>query len=196
MQRLEDVITENRRRSLRCLWIVISIVLWLAILPRLDAPQAAGGMRSSETAGFVTRPPQDLGDGWQRSTPAAEGLDVGGLSEVYTQAQALPYLHSFLVVRHGKLVSEWYFDGYTVHVTDNVKSVSKSILSALMGIALREGYLTRVDQKLKTFLPAYFPEGMEPRKYAITLKHLLTMSSGLGPPTGAGIQRGRRTLTG
>ena len=106
----------------------------------------------------------------------------------------LPALLSLLVWRDGALASERYFHGATRATAFNVKSVSKSFLSALVGLALREGYLKDLDQPVAAVLPEYFqrpaapPDLMFSRLVArgdslrrqVTIRHLLTMTSGLG----------------
>jgi CubicO group peptidase (beta-lactamase class C family) len=92
---------------------------------------------------------------------------------------AFPTLLSVLIVRHSSLVFEHYFQGCRAQDSANVKSVTKSIVSALVGIALRERYLTSLDQRLLEFFPQDFPTGGDPRKREITLRHLLTLRSGL-----------------
>jgi CubicO group peptidase (beta-lactamase class C family) len=90
-----------------------------------------------------------------------------------------PTLLSLLVISHGALLFERYYHQSGVEDCVNVKSVTKSIISALVGIALREGYLTSLDQRVSEFFPQYFPATDDPRKREITLKHLLTLRSGL-----------------
>jgi CubicO group peptidase (beta-lactamase class C family) len=90
-----------------------------------------------------------------------------------------PTLLSVLIVRHGSLVFEHYYQGCRAQDSVNVKSVTKSIVSALVGIALREHSLTSLDQRLMEFFPQDFPTGGDPRKREITLRHLLTLRSGL-----------------
>jgi len=85
---------------------------------------------------------------------------------------------SLLVVRNGRLVFERYYHGSYSSQANNIKSMSKSILSVLTGVALDEGLLTGVDQKLDEFFPEYFRPGDDPRKHDVTLEHLLTMTAG------------------
>lgn len=93
-------------------------------------------------------------------------------------ADAFPTLLSLLIVRHGSLVFEHYYQGCRAEDSANVKSVTKSIVSALVGIALREHYVTSLDQRLIEFFPQDFPAGGDPQKREITLGHLLTLRSG------------------
>jgi CubicO group peptidase (beta-lactamase class C family) len=115
----------------------------------------------------------------QASAPHEQDIDPVLLMHAYKSAGGLPALRSLLVVRHGRLVGERYFGGHDRDTVLNVKSVSKSILSALVGIALREGFLGGLEQPVSTWLPEYFGPEVDPRKREITLRHLLTMSAGL-----------------
>jgi CubicO group peptidase (beta-lactamase class C family) len=94
-------------------------------------------------------------------------------------AEHFPTLLSLLVLSHGALVFERYYHQSGAEDCVNVKSVTKSVISALVGIALREGYLSSLDQRVYEFFPQYFSATDDPRKREITLKHLLTLCSGL-----------------
>ena len=76
------------------------------------------------------------------------------------------------------LVFEKYYSWGSVEKYAVVHSVTKSVTSALIGIALDKGYLKSVDQKLIEFFPEYITGESDPRKKEIRLKHLLTMSAG------------------
>ncbi|RMH62576.1 MAG: class C beta-lactamase-related serine hydrolase [Bacteroidetes bacterium] len=102
------------------------------------------------------------------------------LARVEAQAADLDPLNSLLVAHRGTVVLEAYYRGMTPHTQVNIKSASKSILSALVGIALAEGYLDSLRQPIAPFFPEYFEqEDIDPRKRTITLEDLLTMRSGL-----------------
>ena len=88
-----------------------------------------------------------------------------------------PQLNSVLVWQDGQLQAECYFNGFTAESRHNIKSVVKSILSIGIGIAQDEGLLN-VDDKISKYLPE-FNEGRDLRHRMITIKHLLTMSSGI-----------------
>ena len=88
-----------------------------------------------------------------------------------------PQLNSVLVWQDGQLQAECYFNGFTAESRHNIKSVVKSILSIGIGIAQDEGLLN-VDDKISKYLPE-FDEGRDLRHRMITIKHLLTMSSGI-----------------
>ena len=88
-------------------------------------------------------------------------------------------MDGLLVIRNGFLVSEKYFNGYDANTPHNVMSVSKSFLSAMVGVALHEGFIDSIGEKAKDYFPEYIYTGIDPRKYDITIEHLLTMRMGI-----------------
>lgn len=117
---------------------------------------------------------------WPRSTPEEQGVDSRALASFLERVQAQDRdLHSLLVLRHGHLILECYVHPYDAGTLHNVKSVSKSVLSALAGIGLEEGDLPELNTPVAEVLPALVGEADDPRKRQITLRHLLTMTSGL-----------------
>ena len=89
------------------------------------------------------------------------------------------YIDSVLVIRNGYILLDAYnypFDSKTRH---NIYSCTKSISSAMIGIAIDKGYIKNINQPLIDFFPKYATENFNDDKKAITLKHLLTMTSGL-----------------
>jgi CubicO group peptidase (beta-lactamase class C family) len=117
--------------------------------------------------------------GWKTSTPEQQGMDSAKLmiADEFIQNR-LPDAFSFLVVKNGYLVFEKYYSWGSPEKYAVVHSVTKSVTSALIGIALDRGYLKSVDQKLVEFFPEYITDESDPRKKEISLKHLLTMSAG------------------
>src|SRR5690606_28355701 len=87
-------------------------------------------------------------------------------------------LRSLLVARNGRLVGERYFNGAHRDTRFNVKSASKSILSALVGIAVHDGLL-RLDQPALDFFPEFAAGELDLGKRDITVRHLVSMTSGL-----------------
>jgi CubicO group peptidase (beta-lactamase class C family) len=100
------------------------------------------------------------------------------LDAVYRDAARLPLLTSLLVARNGTLVREQYFHGLRAGQPVNIKSASKSILSALVGIAIAEGEFGE-QSRLADLLPDYFRGINDPAKRALTVRNLLTMQAGL-----------------
>ena len=98
---------------------------------------------------------------------------------VLTRANELPRLRSLLISVDGKLVAERYFHGARATQAENLKSASKSILSALVGIALDRGYVKSVNEPIEIFFPEHFAGAEHAKKKSITIENLLTMRSGL-----------------
>ena len=103
---------------------------------------------------------------------AAQSLDPA-----VKAASELPRLHSLIVQHRGQVVLERYFNGRRATSLANVKSVSKSIIAALVGIAADRKML-RLDDPIAKYLGSAGP-GADPAKQAITIEDLLTMRSGL-----------------
>ena len=94
-------------------------------------------------------------------------------------ARDLTRLHSLLVQHNGELVFEKYYNGASAGRPANMKSASKSVISALVGIAIEEGFIESVDSDLQEFFPEYLEGEEYAEKRAITVENLLTMQSGL-----------------
>jgi CubicO group peptidase (beta-lactamase class C family) len=125
---------------------------------------------------FIELPKNDYS--WPESTPSEQGLNPTQLERGFTDAAEKGYVHSILIVRNGYIVSEKYFSGYDKSRPNNIKSVSKSFLSAMIGIAVREGYIENLDQKMMDFFPEHSENVADPKKFDITIKDLLQMRAG------------------
>jgi CubicO group peptidase (beta-lactamase class C family) len=115
---------------------------------------------------------------WLEGEPADYGFKSNKLAATYLVAEKMPFLRSILIVRNDKLLTEWYFNDGSRDKAEHIHSASKSFMSALIGIAFREGYLTNLDQKMLDYFPEYNFPGLDPRKYDITIRHLLQMKAG------------------
>lgn len=122
--------------------------------------------------------PIDLAAEWQRASPQSVGLDRGRLDAAVRQARSLPQLQSLLVVRHGRLALEEYFNGNHADRLNDVRSVTKSVISTLVGIAVARGDLPGVDVPIGDYLSAEYGDELSGAEAAITIRDLLTMSSG------------------
>jgi CubicO group peptidase (beta-lactamase class C family) len=91
----------------------------------------------------------------------------------------LPRLHSLLVSHHGELILERYFHGTRAASMENVKSASKSIISALVGIALERHLISGVTAPIAPYFSELAQPKTDPMKRKITVADLLTMRSGL-----------------
>ena len=98
-------------------------------------------------------------------------------------ARALPRLHSVLVSRRNELIFERYYNGTRAGSLENIKSASKSVISALVGIAIDRGLIPGVDTPIVTYFPE-LRQDPDPRKREITVEDLLAMRSGLEGTSG------------
>ncbi len=153
---------------MKALWIIQ--VAWLfygsrSVLVLVCSCWAAG----NEIAEFPT------------SSPAAQQLDGERLNELVRRIEAGEFglIHSLLILRNDTLVVEKYFR-YTRESLRPLRSVTKSITSALVGRAVADGAISDLDAKLLTFFPQYpHLAHRDGRKEAMTLAHVLTMTAGL-----------------
>jgi CubicO group peptidase (beta-lactamase class C family) len=130
---------------------------------------------------YVTLSPDATADGWRTSTPAAEGLDAEALTTVLDDLRRgnFPGVDSLLVARNQRLVAEGYFNGFGRDSIHDLRSTGKSFTSALTGIAVDQG-LVSIDDPIAQYIPGFESHAnMNDDKRAITLRHLLHMSSGL-----------------
>src|SRR5688572_24048057 len=127
--------------------------------------RAAGGAALAAVPGNASRAPATL--------------DTARLSATYARAAALPKLRSLLVQWRDTLVAERYFGGATAARPANLKSASKSVISALVGVAVAEGELPAVTTPMAALLAPTDARLLDSAKRAITLEDLLTMRAGL-----------------
>ncbi|MBN2238205.1 MAG: serine hydrolase [Dehalococcoidales bacterium] len=120
----------------------------------------------------------EVRDGWQVSTPEAEGLDPDKVKQLYYDAGQRETLYSLLVVRNGKLVAEEYFNQGSIDELGRRASVTKSYTSALMSIAIEQGYVPGIDAKMLDYFPDVADRITDPRKKDITVRDMLKMRSG------------------
>lgn len=112
-------------------------------------------------------------------TFAEEDGTLPKYSSIHRAAQQLPKLHSLLISHHGELVFEEYYNGTDSRRPANMKSASKSVISALVGIAIDKGYIDSVEARLADYFPELISQQNNADKQDITIENLLTMQSGL-----------------
>lgn len=130
---------------------------------------------------YTYQKPETINDGWETAS-----LNEADISSEKIDQMMLDILngndkniHSVLLIKNGKLVLEEYFYGYTRDTSHFLASVSKSITSILIGIAIDQEIASEVKTKVYEFFPEYTGMKWIDQKYPITLQHLLTMSAGL-----------------
>jgi CubicO group peptidase (beta-lactamase class C family) len=156
--------------------VAITVVLAACTSPSGERPTPSSQQRSAVPSQRDYWPT----NGWRTAPPKAQGMDPDVLAAIPGNVASLhPEVRSVLVVRHGYLVYERYWQGMTASDSNDVQSVTKSVVSALVGIALGEGKLKGLDQTVGELLARHLPPDADPRLARVTLEQLLTMTSGL-----------------
>ncbi len=151
-----------------------------------DSEQSDFYPRGKNPSRYIYHPPPAREDGWPTGTLDEVDIDRAAIERfiqkiIDTPMESVdsPEIHAFLIARHGKLVLEEYFHGASRDTLHETRSAAKSVTATIVGAALQAG------APLKLSTPVYqimnggaFPADLEPRKRAMTLEHLLTMSSG------------------
>ena len=145
----------NRRLTLLCFLTVISFLL----RAQTEEPKTSWEKGPLET---------HFGD----SIPITKMLEAVGSGETK--------IHSILLLKNNQLLLEEYYQEYDLNKVHDLRSSSKSIRSLLMGIAVDQGLVRNIDDPVYKYLPNLRPQkNQDERKGAITIRHLLTMSTGL-----------------
>ncbi len=120
-----------------------------------------------------------------RSTPDAEGISSQGIINFLDAAAKTDHeFHSIMILRHGKVVAEGWWNPYRPDMKHTMYSVSKSFAATAIGFAVAEKKLT-VEDKVISFFPELTPSVVSPNLESLKIKHLLSMSAGQQPdPSG------------
>lgn len=154
--------------------IRVFCLLALAMLPLLTAGS------EKQTAG-------QFANNWPTATPESQGVDSAMLAEaIETARQRGVAIHSFLLVRNGRLVAESYFYPYDGRTPHDIASVTKPITGTLIGLAIAQGKIESVNQPMLSLFAGRNVANVDERKRRVAVKHLLTMSSGLACKAQAG----------
>jgi len=124
------------------------------------------GSNTAESERYLYTPPPALPDSlW--------------MARIYEWAEDAAPLNSLIISFEDSIIAEHYFRGMSPDLQMNVKSVSKTIMSAMIGIAVQEGFISSLNQRVADLLPVYFNDQTDPGKREITIKNLITMRAGL-----------------
>ncbi|MFC2096379.1 serine hydrolase domain-containing protein [Bacteroidota bacterium] len=123
-------------------------------------------------------PPEQINDGWEISSLEEVGMDVSAIEEITDNILNDQYkgIHSLLIIKDGFLVFEEYFKGYNSDDLQHIFSITKSVSSSLIGIAIDEGFLNGVEDSLLSFFPQY--NITDSIKQTLNLEHILTLTTG------------------
>ena len=125
----------------------------------------------------VEEPVQDTSWQWQHDTLENHNIDRNVIDSVHQTIDQYP-INAEVIVRNGIIVDEYYKDDYDQTSSFTLQSTSKSITSAIFGIAMEQGYIDSVDTPISTYFPQVLNDGIE-YKRQITVWNLLTHTTGL-----------------
>jgi len=144
----------------------------------------------SESGAITPKIPELRNDGWSVSSLGEQGMDAELLGEVSWEIRNGDFeeVHGLVIIKNGNLVfEEYYWEGHNSDFLHNLNSVTKSIASAAVGIAVDQGLITDAHQKVVDFFPEYADLiDLDPRKSNMELWHLLTMTAGFEWVDGVG----------
>ncbi len=162
------------------------IKISLIMLTLLSLLLATGGLVSGQAAQYslldaFSKPSRVARAAtFYSSTPEEQGMDSKVLLQILDQIEAdQAEVHSILVMRHGALVLEAYYPPFDRQDKHSLFSATKSVLSALIGIAVGEGMIGSLDEPMLNYFQDYTIGNMSAWKQQITINHLLDMNSGL-----------------
>src|SRR5690554_478321 len=120
-----------------------------------------------------------------RSSPEKEGVDPSAIVEFLEAVEESSHeFHSLMILRHGKVITEGWWDPYGPDLKHTMYSVSKSFTATAVGFAVNERILS-VEDKVISFFPEQLPDSISHHLQALSVRDLLTMSVGHGEdPTG------------
>ena len=120
-----------------------------------------------------------------RSTPEEQGVPSKSLVALFDSLHYMPRtdIHSMIVMRHGKVVGEFYPAPFAAEYQHTQYSSSKTFVSLAVGLAIDENRL-RLTDRVAAFFPEYLPDTVSVRLASMTVRDLLTMTSGIKPDWG------------
>jgi CubicO group peptidase (beta-lactamase class C family) len=144
-------------------------IMWY---PRLNTPK---------NYKYLYVQPQNDNDGLATGNLANTGLDISLLNKMMQKIVdgTYPNVHSVLIIKDGKLVFEEYFYEHNKNKLHELRSATKSFISALTGIAIEQGYIKSKNEKVLSYFPEYTFQNNTDAKKKITIENLLTNQSGL-----------------
>ncbi len=114
---------------------------------------------------------------FQKATPESCGIPSAAIGDFTCKLQKLDAIHSFMLMRDDKIIAENYWEPFKKEYKHELFSCSKSFVSAAFGIAAAEKLIS-IDDKLTDFFPDKLSDKVSARMREVTMRHLLTMSSG------------------
>jgi CubicO group peptidase (beta-lactamase class C family) len=115
---------------------------------------------------------------WVSTSPESAGLNPEKVLKLEPLIRSqYQNIYGIVVIKKGLIVFEKYFHGFTAKDTHHVASVTKSVISALVGIAIEKGFIESIDQSVLDYFPEYTPDPSHILVRQVSLRHLLTMTA-------------------
>ena len=166
------------RIKLRSASIFIILILFFVSCKSLLPIKNQHGLSQNDYQYSV---PDKIDDGWETASLIEANVNSAKIVNLIKNILAgeFPNTHSVLLVKNGKLILEEYFYGYDRDDIHYLASATKSITSILVGISVDQDMIKNVDQNVYQLFPDYQRTEWISKKYEITLRHLLSMTSGI-----------------
>jgi len=171
MFRCSNILSKCLLLSLIFILITVACTHWSPRVNRYGLPERK----------FLYQQPEENGDGWETASLNEAVINPEKIDQMMLNILSGndKNIHSALLIKNGKLVLEEYFYGYNRDKSHFLASVSKSITSILIGIAIDQKIASDAETKAYEFFPEYAGTKWVDEKYPITLHHILTMSAGV-----------------
>lgn len=164
----EDATMKGKTLSAGAIFVILVVVLFFGGCSPFDLP-------------LPDEYPQDEYAIDNLPLDSSSSLDEEILAKLVCQIRLGVFgkIHSLIIIYNDNIVLEEYFRGWTRHMRHPCFSFTKSVTSALIGLAIDQGHIDGVDENLLRFFPEYNDiANLDERKESITLEHVLTMSPG------------------
>ena len=173
----------------------IFLLILLILLGFLVGACEEDSLTNPPGANYNYTVPEETGDGWETASLSSVGMNTSKIESLVNKIKSNTYeeVHSVVVIKNDKLVFEEYFPGHDFlyngqnfhgayiefdrDTRHNTHSVTKSFTSALVGIAVDKGLIQSIDEKIFNYFADY-SSLLDQQKEKISIKHMLTMSSG------------------
>jgi CubicO group peptidase (beta-lactamase class C family) len=116
--------------------------------------------------------------GWQTSTPEEQGMDSAALAKLVEYGTSRSF-DSVLIARHGRIVLDAYYAPYSAEIPHIINSSTKAVIGTLAAMAIKDGLLDTPEHKVIDFFSDRTIANLDDRKKAMTVQHLMDMTSGL-----------------
>lgn len=163
----------------KILTVTINALSVVCLIVFLQACKSNG---DSPVTPYEYKTPELKSDGWLVAHAGDYDIDINFIEDMMDEINERVYtgIDSIVLVRDGKIIHDAYFNGYTEDDLHDMRSATKSITSALIGLAIDKQFLLSEDERVLPYFSEYSGfDNWDSRKDEISIKHLLTMSSGL-----------------